>query len=63
MPRHDYTSQDGTKYYRLTHFHDSNVDYSDYDQFGSLEEAVEYYGVKPVFDTTKLNLPDVMKRN
>lgn len=63
MPRHDYTSQDGTKYYRLTHFHDSNVDYSDYDQFGSLEEAVEYYGVKPVSDTTKLNLPDVMKRN
>ena len=62
-PYHNYTSQDGTRYYVLTHFHDSNVDYSDYDQFGSLEEAVEYYDVKPVFDASKLNLADVLKTN
>jgi len=63
IPYHNYTSQDGTHYYRLTHFHDSNVDYSDYDQFGSLEEAVEYYGVKPLLDTSKLKLTDVLKTN
>lgn len=46
--KYHYTSQDGTKFYNLKIHHFTTGNNEDYDQFSSLEEAVTYFGLKPV---------------
>ena len=43
-----YTSQDGTKFYNVRWNHQSNVKREGYEQFNSLEEAIEHFDIKPV---------------
>ena len=43
-----YTSQDGTKFYNVRWFHQSNANRDGYIQFNSLEEAIEHFNIKPV---------------
>ena len=43
-----YTSQDGTKFYNIRWFHQSNANRDGYTQFNSLEEAIEHFNIKPV---------------
>lgn len=42
-----YTSQDGTKFYKLKHFHITNGSTEEYTLFNSVEEAIEHYNIKP----------------
>ena len=44
-PRYAYTSQDGSKFYNIHWYHDSNTNNEGYDYFESLEEAISAYGV------------------
>lgn len=44
----DYTSQDGSKKYRLNWFHETTGSTEGYTQFSSLEEAVAYFNIKPI---------------
>ena len=46
-PHYAYTSQDGTKFYNIHWYHDSNTNNEGYDYFESLEEAIGAYGVIP----------------
>jgi hypothetical protein len=46
-PRYEYTSQDGSKFYNIHWYHDSNTNNEGYDYFESLEEAISAYGVLP----------------
>lgn len=46
-PYYSYTSQDGTKFYNIHWYHDSNTTNEGYQQFNSLEEAISAYGVIP----------------
>lgn len=42
-----YTSQDGTKFYKLKYFHITNGSTKEYTLFNSVEEAIEHYNIKP----------------
>lgn len=42
-----YTSLDGTKFYRLKYFHITNGSTEGYTKFNSIEEAIEYFNIKP----------------
>jgi len=44
-PHYQYTSQDGSKFYNIHWYHDSNTNNEGYDYFESLEEAIASYGV------------------
>lgn len=44
-PHYGYTSIDGTKYYRLHWYHDTNGSTEGYEKFDSLEAACEHYGI------------------
>ena len=44
----DYTSMDGSKKYILNYFHETTGSTDGYTQFNSLEEAVEYFNIKPI---------------
>ena len=44
-PHYQYTSQDGSKFYNIHWYHDSNTNNEGYDYFESLEEAIAAYGV------------------
>jgi hypothetical protein len=44
----DYTSEDGSKKYRLNWFHETTGSTEGYTQFNSLEEAVAYFNIKPI---------------
>ena len=44
----DYTSEDGSKKYRLNWFHETTGSTDGYTQFNSLEEAVDYFNIKPI---------------
>ena len=44
----DYTSLDDTKKFRLDWFHETTGSTEGYTQFNSLEEAVEYFNIKPI---------------
>ena len=44
-PHYSYTSQDGSKFYNIHWYHESNTDNDGYDYFESLEEAISAYGV------------------
>lgn len=44
-PHYAYTSQDGTKFYNIHWYHDSNTNNEGYDYFESLEEAISAYSV------------------
>ena len=44
-PHYQYTSQDGSKFYNIHWYHDSNTNNEGYDYFESLEEAISAYGV------------------
>ena len=46
-PHYAYTSQDGSKFYNIHWYHDSNTNNEGYDYFESLEEAIGAYGVIP----------------
>ena len=46
-PHYQYTSQDGSKFYNIHWYHDSNTDNEGYDYFESLEMATIAYGVTP----------------
>ena len=46
-PHYQYTSQDGSKFYNIHWYHDSNTNNEGYDYFESLEEAISAYGVTP----------------
>jgi hypothetical protein len=46
-PHYDYTSQDGSKFYNIRHFHSTNGSTEGYDIFSSLEEAISTYNVTP----------------
>ena len=46
-PHYQYTSQDGTRFYNIHWYHDSNTNNEGYDYFESLEEAISAYGVLP----------------
>ena len=46
-PRYAYTSQDGSKFYNIHWYHDSNTNNEGYDFFESLEEAISAYSVIP----------------
>ena len=46
-PHYQYTSQDATKFYNISWYHDSNMENEGYDYFESLEEAISAYGVIP----------------
>jgi hypothetical protein len=46
-PHYTYTSQDGTKFYNIRHFHSTNGSIEGYDVFSSLEEAISTYNVTP----------------
>lgn len=43
-----YTSEDGSKKYRLDWFHETTGSTEGYTQFNSLEEAVTHYNIKPI---------------
>ena len=45
IPHYEYTSQDGSKFYNVHWYHDSNTDNEGYDYFESLEEAINAYSV------------------
>ena len=47
IPRYQYTSQDGSKFYNIHLYHDSNTNNEGYDYFESLEEAISAYSVIP----------------
>lgn len=42
-----YTSQDGTKFYKLKYLHITNGSTEEYTLFNSIEEAIEHYNIKP----------------
>lgn len=42
-----HTSLDGTKFYRLKYFHITNGSTEGYTKFNSIEEAIEYFNIKP----------------
>lgn len=44
-PHYQYTSQDGSKFYNIHWYHDSNTNNEGYDYFKTLEEAIAAYGV------------------
>ena len=44
----DYTSEDGSKKYRLTWFHETTGSTEGYTQYASLEEAIETLNIKPI---------------
>lgn len=44
----DYTSEDGSKKFRLNWFHETTGSTEGYTQFNSLEEAVAHYNIKPI---------------
>jgi len=44
----DYTSEDGSKKYRLRWFHMTTGSTEGYTQFNSLEEAIEHFNIKPI---------------
>ena len=44
----DYTSEDGSKKYRLNWFHETTGSTEGYTQFASLEEAIEHFNIKPI---------------
>ena len=44
----DYTSEDGSKKYRLTWFHETTGSTDGYSQFNSIEEAIETLNIKPI---------------
>ena len=44
-PHYAYTSQDGSKFYNIHWYHDSNTNNEGYDYFESLEEAISAYSV------------------
>lgn len=46
-PHYKYTSQDGSKFYNIHWYHDSNTNNEGFDYFESLEEAISAYGVIP----------------
>ena len=46
-PHYQYTSQDGSKFYNIHWYHDSNTNNEGYDYFESLEEAISAYSVIP----------------
>jgi hypothetical protein len=46
-PHYAYTSQDGSKFYNIRHFHSTNGSTEGYDVFSSLEEAITTYNVTP----------------
>ena len=46
-PHYAYTSQDGSKFYNIHWYHDSNTNNEGFDYFESLEEAISAYGVIP----------------
>ena len=46
-PHYQYTSQDGSKFYNIHWYHDSNTNNEGVDYFESLEEAISAYGVIP----------------
>lgn len=46
-PHYQYTSQDGSNFYNIHWYHDSNTNNEGYDYFESLEEAISAYGVTP----------------
>lgn len=47
IPHHEYTSQDGTKFYNIHWYHESNTNNEGYDYFESLEMATLAYSVIP----------------
>jgi hypothetical protein len=47
IPHYQYTSQDGSKFYNIHWYHDSNTNNEGYDHFESLEEAISTYNVIP----------------
>jgi hypothetical protein len=47
IPHYQYTSQDGSKFYDIHWYHDSNTNNEGYDHFESLEEAISTYNVIP----------------
>ena len=44
----DYTSEDGSKKYRLNWFHETTGSTEGYTQFNTLEEAIEHFNIKPI---------------
>ena len=48
IPHYQYTSQDGSKLYNISWYHESNVENPEYTLFDSLESAIETLGVIPV---------------
>ena len=48
IPHYQYTSQDGTKFYNIYWYHDSNSSNEGFMQFESLEHAIEAFEVIPV---------------
>lgn len=46
-PHYQYTSQDGSKFYNIHWYHESNTDNEGYDYFELLEVAALTYGVIP----------------
>lgn len=44
----DYTSLNGSKKYMLNWFHETTSSTEGYTQFDSLEEAIEYFNIKPI---------------
>lgn len=44
----DYTSEDGSKKFRLNWFHETTGSTEGYTQFNSLEEAVAHFNIKPI---------------
>lgn len=44
----NYTSIDKDKKYRVDYFHITNGSTEGYDQFNTLEEAIEYFNIKPI---------------
>jgi len=45
---YQFTSQDKTKLYNIHSYHVSNGNNEGYTQFNSLEEAIEYFNIKPI---------------
>ena len=44
-PHYEYTSEDGSKYFNISWFHETTGSTEGYTQFNSLEEAIESFGV------------------
>ena len=44
-PHYGYTSQDGTRFYKIHWYHESNTENDDYTLFDSLDAAIEAYGL------------------